>query len=105
VKAVLTVLGETPSAGYFVSITSFDGGSLAIANAPVLTLGSPVKVLDDDCLWLGEVTESHPDGVALIEVSHSLSHPSELSLLAERFTGRAGAASAADRPQPERTLS
>jgi hypothetical protein len=100
VSAVLFILSEPPSRGLPVSISDMDEDRLKIAGAPVLPLGCAVKILETDRLWLGEIIECHPDGVAMIQVSHSLKNLTELTRLADRFTGRAST-----RPQPEPTLS
>jgi hypothetical protein len=100
VSAVLFILSDPPSRGLPVSISPMDKGRLKIAGAPLLPLGCAVKVIESDRLWLGEVIECHPDGVAIIEVSHSLKNLTELTRLADRFTGKE-----AVQPHPEPTLS
>ncbi len=83
--AVLFVLGDPPKAEVPVSIVSFEGNSVMIGNAPRLPLCAPVKLIEGDRLWLGEVIACHPDGIALIEIQHSVNSLSSLSLLASRF--------------------
>jgi hypothetical protein len=100
VSAVLFILSDPPSRGLSVSILPTDEGRLKIAGAPVLPLGCAVKVLESDRLWLGETIECHPDGVAIIQILHSLNNLAELTRLADQFTGRAPT-----RPEPEPTLS
>jgi hypothetical protein len=88
VSAELSILGDPPSRGVPVSITAAGDSFLRIANAPPLPLNTPVKVLDDDCLWLGRVIECRPDGTAMVQILHSLNNLTELTRLAELFTGR-----------------
>ena len=106
-NALLWVLGDSPSASepvsissFPVSISSFDDTSLTITNAPALPLRAPVKVTEGDRLWLGEVVEYHPNGVAVIHVLHLLNNLTELSRLSARFTGHVPA-----KAEPEPTLS
>jgi hypothetical protein len=108
VSAVLFILSDPPSRGLAVSISSLDEGRLKIAGAVALPLGSAVKIIEGDHLWLGEVIECHPEGVAVIQVSHSLDNITELTRLAGQFTGRIGNTMPDRRiakPQPEPTLS
>ncbi len=88
VSATLSILGETPSPDVTVSIVSIAEGVLRLADVPPVPLCSPVKVTQDDCVWLGEVTAFHPRGEATIRVLHFLGNVSELLRLAARFTGR-----------------
>lgn len=104
IDATLYVLGETPTHGVAVAIAWLDDNRLEIKNAPALILGSPVKVIEGDCLWLGEVIECHAGGLATIQIIHLLKNISELERLADRFTGRTSARASAQ-AQPEPTLS
>jgi hypothetical protein len=104
VDAILYVLGETHTPGVAVSIAWQDDNLLEMKNAPALVLGSPVKVVKADCLWLGEVIECHPDGLATIQIVHLLKNVAELQRLADRFTGRTSGRSPVQ-AQPEPTLS
>ncbi len=93
-KAALTVLEESRiSPEVPVSISSLENGFLLISGAPRIPTGAPVKVLQDERLWLGEVAESRPDGETVIQVIHSLNNLTELSRLFDRFNGRVPAAS------------
>jgi hypothetical protein len=108
VSAELSILGDSPSRGVPVSITTAGDSFLKIANAPPLPLGATVKVLDDDCLWLGRVIECRPNGTATVQVLHSLNNLTELTRLAELFTGRVTNRVTDGPPakaQPEPTLS
>jgi hypothetical protein len=104
ITAALFLLGETHSAVAPVSITRLNDSQLEIMDAPQLALGCPVKVLQEDCLWLGEVIACRPDGSATIRIVHLLRNISELRRLADRFTGCLSGGSPAE-PQPEPTLS
>jgi hypothetical protein len=88
VSAFLTVLEEKPLPPQLVSVLSDSEGSLTIEGAAVIPLGSPVKVVQDHRLWLGEVTESHPGGTTKIKVLHTLDNLAELARLADHFAGR-----------------
>jgi hypothetical protein len=108
VSAVLFILSDPPSRGVPVSISPLDEDRLKVSGAPALPLSSAVKVIEGDRLWLGEVIECHPDGVAIVQVSHSLNNLTELTRLSDRFTGRVSNTKADERPaqpQPEPTLS
>jgi hypothetical protein len=100
VSAVLFILSDPSSRGSAVSISPLDEGRLKVTGATAVPLGSAVKIIEGDRLWLGEAIECHPEGVAIIQVSHSLNNLSELTRLADRFTGRVAA-----QPHPEPTLS
>jgi hypothetical protein len=84
VTAELTVLAETPSR-FDVTVASLDADRMLLSGAPFLTPGCPVKVCQQDRLWLGEVVKSESAGRVAIRVVHSLNHLQELSRLAERF--------------------
>jgi hypothetical protein len=88
VSAVVTVLGEKPIPGQTVSILSDSDDGLTIEGAVAIRLGSPVKVVQNDRLWLGEVIESHPGGATRIKVSHMLDNLADLERLADHFLSR-----------------
>jgi hypothetical protein len=88
VSAVVTVLGEKPIPGQTVSILSDSDDGLTIEGAAAIPLGSPVKVVQNDLLWLGEVIEAHPGGVTRIKVFHTLENLGELERIADHFLGR-----------------
>lgn len=108
VNAVLSILGDSRGRNLPVEISTPDDKCLKIRNAAVLPLGVPIKIVSEDCLWLGEVIEYQPDGTAVVEVQHSLNNIRELARLADIFTGRLSNPTAAKQPvrsQPEPTLS
>ena len=108
VSAVLSILGDSRSRGVHVSISTINGNYLKITGAPSLALGSAVKILEDNRLWLGDVIECHSDGVAVISVLHRLNNLRELTRLAEVFAGGVSDKASSERPgrpQPEPTLS
>lgn len=87
-SAVVTVLGEKPIPGQTVSILSESEDGLTIEGGRAMSLGSPVKVVQNDRLWLGEVIESHLGGATRIKVFHTLDNLAELERLADHFLGR-----------------
>jgi hypothetical protein len=105
VSSALFILSDPPSRGFPISVSLLENDRLKITGAPSLSLGSPVKVLETDRLWLGEIVECHPDGAAIVHISHSLTNLAELTRLAERFTGHVSDKVADERPQAEPTLS
>lgn len=88
ISALLTILGETPSPERTVSIVSETAESLTIAGAPLMVLSAPVRIVQDDHLWLGEVVECHLDGTAKIKVRHTLNNLAELRRRVDYFSGR-----------------
>ena len=87
-SAFLTVLEDKPLPAQKVSVLSDADGSLTVEGGAAIPLGSPVKVVQEDRLWLGEVTESHPGGATKIKVLHMLDNLAELARLADHFAGR-----------------
>src|SRR5260370_1223921 len=72
----------------FVSFLSDSDDGLTIEGGRAIPLGSPVKVVQNDGLWLGEVIESHLGGATRIKVFHTLDNLAELERLADHFLGR-----------------
>jgi predicted RNase H-like nuclease (RuvC/YqgF family) len=87
-NAELTVLGYPPSAAAPVAVTALEGKILTLSGAPALAPGQLVKVREADRLWLGELIECHPGGLAVVQVVHSLRNVDQLSRLAARFYGK-----------------
>lgn len=71
VDAELTLLGETRVSAR-VSVDSVEGVFLRLSGAPFLPLRAPVKVTDENCIWLGEVVECRAAGTVVVKVAHAL---------------------------------